>query len=436
MTTTVTDDDEYGGLFMPPSDIDAERYVLSAMMWSREAISAVCELLEPGHFHRPGHQELYRAMVTMDAADMAPDPVTVRAWLDEDGAMRALGGQAAGTVYLADLYGLHALGANAAHYAKLVLAAALRRKGIEEAQRAISVLGQPGTDPDEILGRFDITLERIRTVAAPRRRAATGFAAVTADVEKERNPVIPGLLDEQDRAVVVATEGRGKTTLAHQLGFAAAAGVHPFRPQTRYEPRRVLIADFENPALELGRRFARLGEVAAWYTGWDESNIQFYLRMGGINLTQASDAFEFMDVIRRHEPHLVIAGPIYKMLAGLRPDQDGLRAHAAVAAFFDKVRERHGSAVWLEAHAPFGPAGRDRELRPEGWNGWAKWPEFGFALHKATKAHGGDTAVDIKRFRGDRIAGRPWPDWLTRNQTGGWPWVANYGQGVLDRDEP
>lgn len=416
-----------------PSDIEAERYTLASMMWSREAIAEAAELLEPRHFYRPAHQVLYRTMIVMMAADKRVDPVTLRAWLEADGDTKVLGGQ--GPVYLADLFGLPVNPMSVGHYARLVLAAALRRLGIAEARRIAQQLAIPSNDPEEVIARFDVGLESVRRIASSRDRDAMNFQAVTEHVRKERRTVVPGLLDEQDRMVVVAGEGRGKTTLAHQIGFCAAAGVHPFSWQTMIPPRRVLIADFENPALELGTRFSRLGEAARNYPGWDEQNIRFYLRMGGINLTRAADCFEFMDAIRRFEPHLVIAGPIYKMMTGLRPNEDGLRAHMAVAAFFDQVRERYGSAIWLESHAPLGPGGHEREMRPEGWNGWMKWPEFGVSLGKATKAQGGDNAVSVKRFRGDRIANRPWPSAMTRNQffpTTGWPWQAVYDKGVLD----
>jgi hypothetical protein len=191
-----------------------------------------------------------------------------------------------------------------------------------------------------------------------------------------------------------------------------------------------MIWDFENPELELSRRFGRLGEIASGYPGWDEGNMRFELRPGGI--TTMRDVFELRDAVRRFAPQLLIAGPIYKMVMGGSADRDGnmLGVHNRVAQFFDELREQYGCAVWLEAHAPYGGPGV-REMRPEGSALWARWPEFGLALYKASKAHGGDTALDIRRFRGDRVAGRVWPAWLTRNAyAGGWPWQANY-----DRDQ-
>lgn len=417
-----------------PSDIPAEQFILSAMMQSGEAIAAACEHIEARHFYRASHRELFNALVMMMAAGEPIDLVTLRAWIEADQRTKPFGDR--WPMYLTDVYSVPSNPMAVTHYARLVLAAGLRRDGIEAAERLKNSLCEPGTDPDDILGRFDTQLEKIRALGKRNQSGAADYGMVTSQARKEHELVIPGLLGEQDRVVVVAGEGRGKTTLAHQMGFCAAAGVHPFQWGTRIEPKRVLIADFENPALELSARFSRLGEACSLYApGWDDTNMRFYLRMGGINLTRGSDAFEFMDVIRRFEPQLIIAGPIYKMIWGLKPNEDGLRAHAAVASFFDQVRERYGSAVWLESHAPMGSAGKDRELRPEGWNGWMKWPEVGLALHRGTKAHGGDDGVEVKRFRGDRIAGRAWPSWLTRYPmypSSGFPWQAGWDKGVLD----
>lgn len=419
----------------PPSDIEAERYTLAAMMLSRQAIAAAVEVVMPDQFYRPAHQVIFRAMVMMDAAGERVDPVTLRAWLERDGDTRVLGPD--GPIYLSDLFGLPANPLSIEHYARLVLAAALRRAMVEEGHRIVQAGLLPSTDPDEVLTRVDEKLEAIRHIGSPDGSALAGYDDVTSRDGASRRIVVPGLLDAEDRVVVVGGEGRGKTTLAHQVGFATAAGCHPFA-WTQMEPRRVVIMDFENPRELLGRRFRNLGAVASRYPGWDPGNIKFIERPGGIDLTKAGDVFAMTDMVRRFEPSLIVCGPIYKMIIGASGEgREVLAAHARVTQFFDRLRERFGCAVWLEAHAPLGAAGQTREMRPDGSGLWLRWPEFGLALYKATRAHGGDSALDIRQFRGHREEGRAWPSWLTRNPApGGWPWVANYGPGVLDAREP
>jgi len=410
-----------------PADVEAERYLLgSVLSGGAMALEIACEWVGPDQFFRPAHQVIYGAMIAMVAGQHPVDPVTLRAWIDRDGDLQALGGHGGASIYLHELYALGAAPQSAGHYGRIVLGAALRRNGIEHASRAIQSFRTAGNDPDEVMLHVDAQLDAMRRNSVARSQSRT-FTEVTSGVVKMRSAVIPGLVEAQERVVVVAGEGKGKTTVAHQVAFCAAAGVHPFAG-TQIAPQRVMIWDFENPELLLSRRFSRMGDVAAAYPGWDEANMRFELRPGGI--TSMRDVFELRDAVRRFEPQLLIAGPIYKMMLG-SPGKDGnmLGVHSKVAMFFDQLRQEYGCALWIEAHAPYGGATGAREMRPEGSSMWARWPEFGLALYKATKAHGGDTALDVKRFRGDREEGRVWPDWLTRNPYGaGWPWVANYGK--------
>jgi DnaB-like helicase N terminal domain/AAA domain len=420
----------------PPADIQAEQYVLSAMMASRQAISEAVEITEPSHFYRPAHQVLFEVMVSMFTRNVRIDPLTLRHEVEREAAdLKALGGQARAAEYILELFGLPVNPSSVIHYAKLVLAAALRRTLGEVAAALERDSRAPTSDPAEILATLDERMETLRRGITLNPQRASDFQSVTAGVLRDHHPVAEGLLDEQERVVVVGGEGRGKTTMLHQIAFTVAAGVHPFAWQHRIPPRRVFIADFENPPPELSRRFGKLGEAADQY-GWDPAMADFFLRPGGICLSNAREAFELMDAIRRHEPALVVAGPIYKLVDAMTArGMDALQAHARVAMFFDQIRQQFGSAIMLETHAPWGAAGKTREMRPEGSNVWVKWPEFRFALYRGTKLQGGDNGLGLKRYGGDRIAGRVWPSFLTRNQmypASGWPWTAGYDKGVLD----
>src|SRR5690606_27971597 len=85
----------------------------------------------------------------------------------------------------------------------------------------------------------DLTVEPLEALE----KAQQSLAAVDAPVEQVKDLwyldeftdqpassspwVIPGLFREGWRAVVVATEGRGKSWLSRQIAVASAAGVHP-----------------------------------------------------------------------------------------------------------------------------------------------------------------------------------------------------------------
>lgn len=127
----------------------------------------------------------------------------------------------------------------------------------------------------------------------------------------------------------------------------------------------------------------------------------------------------------------MIGGPLYKMTVdgGERAEQ----LHAAVAAFWDRMRDRYGVALWLEAHAPMAQAGTPRDLRPLGSGVWQRWPEFGISLRANP-----DNRAELKlgRFRGDRDE-RQWPDKLVRpawSEPWKWPWQAVYPPGTFTRE--
>jgi replicative DNA helicase len=414
----------------PIHDIEAEQYTLSAMMAHPAAIEAAVEILAPESFYRPAHRVLFRAMVLMMAAGERIDPMTLRAYLEQTGEAQVLGGK--GSLYLVELMECHAMSASAEHYATVVLRCAARRTVQETGVRLIAEAGRLDLNEAELVARSHYALDRVLTTGAP---SSVDMHDQTCDdvcdaVLAHPVPVIPGLLDPMDRAIVVGPEGSGKSMLGWQVGFAAAAGSHPFQPEIVIPTRRVLVADLENPPVLVSRRWRMLRERARGYQRWDSKNISLLHRPGGLDLTSARDAYGFGQLVARREPDLIVAGPIYKMIMGASGD-DKMAAYDRLSAFFDKLRERHGCAIWLEAHAPYGNAGK-REYRPEGSNLWAKWPEFGLSLNWGTVAHDGrNGGLDVSQFRGHRDEGRPWPIWLQRNHDpSGWPWQAHYDQHV------
>lgn len=419
-------DDRPDDFHDPHHDIDAERYVLAAMMHNPQAIEAAAEQLIETYFYRPAHQVLFHAMVSMFAAGDRVDPMTLRLSLQDNDEMRTLGPK--GALYLIDLMELPADPVSMHHYARVVFEHAVRREMAAMAGYLAGKAADPAADVLALVDGAETQLAQVRATLTAGERAAP-LMTVDDFLEQEvphGRPVIPGLLDHQDRVVVVGAEGAGKTTLAHQVAFCAASGVHPF-DGVPIRPQRVMIMDFENPIGLLQRRFRRLKATAETLPAWEPDNLIMYHRPGGANLTSPHEAFQLAQLVKQAEPDLIIAGPIYKMLVGL--DEVTLASHSKLTNFFDRLREAHGCAVWLEAHAPFGGGPDGRTMRPEGSNIWSKWPEFGLALNKATAAlHGSnDGGLDLGGFRGGREEGRGWPSFFTRNRTGnGWPWHANW----------
>jgi replicative DNA helicase len=218
-----------------PSGVDAEQYVLGAMMLSREAILDVLELgLQADHFRRPAHQEVFAALADVFARTDAPiDPVVVSDELAVRDTLQRVGG----APYLHTLFALPVVPANAAYYASIVLRSYKLRlvgaTGIQLQQYAES--GKHGADADEMLDRARASLEQ-----------AAGIGRVTDNREFDQvvddwlaslsEPKVPPLstgiqdLDELlgggtrsgQFVVVGARPGIGKSVIGTNFAVAAA----------------------------------------------------------------------------------------------------------------------------------------------------------------------------------------------------------------------
>src|SRR5690349_4429152 len=90
------------------------------MMASDQAIQEVVEILEPANFYRPLHQDIFRILVTMSAAQEPISPVTLCAWLERENIKFE-------HTYIADLCGIPIPAMQAAAHARLVWDCAVRR---------------------------------------------------------------------------------------------------------------------------------------------------------------------------------------------------------------------------------------------------------------------------------------------------------------------
>jgi hypothetical protein len=420
----INDDDAFSE---PVHDIEAERYVLAAMMTHASAIEAAAQVLDPESFYRPHHQVIFRTLVLMMAAGESVDPVSLRSWLLKDGDGKALG---ADGLYTIELFGLPAVPAMMSTYARMVARCALRRRMVEIGTRMAMQARSSDVDEAALVERGHQALDEVMSGGAGSGMAMQVQSAdeVADAPDIDTVPVIQGLLNRYERVLTVGPPGSGKSVLSLQMAFTTGAGIGAFNHSLRCEPQQVLVMDFENPPHIVQRRFRTFRNIAADYPGWDGKRVGLLHKPGGVNLTRPRDAYAVAQLIKRSGASLVVAGPLYKMISGSKRD---LEAYDALANFWDRMREDFGIALWMEAHPPFG-AGESakREMRPEGSNVWEKWPEFGFGLQWASKKHdGAHGGLEWLGFRGEREEGRPWPLWITRNRMpgSGWPWVANYG---------
>ncbi len=231
--------------------------------------------------------------------------------------------------------------------------------------------------------------------------------------------VIPGLLERQERLIVVAAEGVGKTMLARQVALMSAAGISPFK-KDRMEPVRTLYIDLENPERIIRRTSAKiLSSIKMFQGGVSNLPADLLVKQDGLNILDPKDRVFLERVIEQSDPDILFIGPIYKLFMdpGNKPAESTV---GEVTRFLDYIRTTYDCALWLEHHAPFGSSMSGRELRPFGSAVWSRWPEFGIALAPDPTVQ---YRYDLKHFRGARDE-REFPTALTRGEV--WPFEAEF----------
>lgn len=242
----------------------------------------------------------------------------------------------------------------------------------------------------------------------------SSWEAFVDECDDEHAWVVPGLLEAQDRMVVVSTEGAGKSTLARMLAIMTAAGRHVFDANRVIPAMRTLYVDLENPTGLVRRKGRPLVTRARNLGVWSDGAAFRWTKPGGLDIRRPADARLLERVVAETRPALITLGPLYK---AYRSHGDGPEETAAeAAAVLDRLRERFGVALWLETHAPLDQGG-SRSLRPVGSGLWSRWPEFGMVLRKDRKK--GRDLLHVDWFRGHRDE-RSWPLALVRDTT--WPW--------------
>lgn len=217
--------------------------------------------------------------------------------------------------------------------------------------------------------------------------------------DDEYDWVIPGVLEKQERVIVVAAEGVGKTMLARQVALCCSAGINPFT-MSKMPVVRTLTVDLENPE-RIIRRTSRNIMNAAIHLGHEKDvKAELLVKPAGLDLLKMSDRAVLERAIEETKPQLLVMGPLYKSFV----DPGGRTSESIaieVARYLDGLRDAYGCAMWLEHHAPLGSSMGSRDLRPFGSAVWSRWPEFGLSLTPDPTATEG-FVYNVTHFRGAR----------------------------------
>lgn len=134
-----------------PKNLEAERAVLGACIFSKEALGDVIEVLKPDDFYDYNNKIAYEALVDMYLRDAPIDFVTVSSELTARGIFDQLGGQP----FLAELITRITTTANVIYHAELVKENAIRRRLIDAGDKLIKLSYQDDKSTKETIEEIE-----------------------------------------------------------------------------------------------------------------------------------------------------------------------------------------------------------------------------------------------------------------------------------------
>lgn len=416
-----------------PHNVEAEESLIGAMLLSADAIDTAAAIARPDDFYVPDLAVLFEHIVAVHGNGQRIDPVSFAEHLNRAGLLEQIGGR----TRLFDLQRQTPASANAHQYVRIVVDCAAYRTLIA-AGGAIQELGyERDLEPIDAVAR---ATEMIRDAEVPLGGIPSEHVGDFLERSTDHTWMWPGILEVNERLLLVAPEKYGKSTMIRQIAVCLSQGVDPYR-QHHIPPVLVHLVDLENPETMVRRK---LGAMYDTVFTLDRQPIPEMLRIDcwpeGLDLANSrADELQLFEKIAANRaewtrlgfepdyPMLLAIGPVYKML----DDELQLGEVRRLQRSLDRIRKRFHCALLLETHAPhesFGPKAGARSLRPAGPRSWLRWPEFCRALEPtssiAVAAGDQQNVADFYDVQGARDE-RDWPLRLRRG--GRLPWIEDSG---------
>lgn len=221
-----------------PRNVEAEAALLGALMIDNRIVEDVQMQLGPQHFFEPLHGRIYEAILNLAERNMIANPVTLKPLLEQDPALRELGGAG----YLAQLTGSGAAIIGARDFARQVYELALLREligvgrelvekaldtsqkidprgQIEEAEMALYVVAEAGGET----GSMKTFAQATKLAVAMAEKALNSgghVSGITTGLDSLNAKT--GGLHPSDLIIVAGRPGMGKSSIATNIAFNAA----------------------------------------------------------------------------------------------------------------------------------------------------------------------------------------------------------------------
>lgn len=223
---------------LAPSNLEAEQYVLGAILCNNEVLLKISDFLQPDHFYSPAHNLIYTHILKFVDRGLIASPVTLKSYMDQEPMLAEQGGSA----YLATIAGMAGNVFGIKDYAQSIYEAALRRQLIalgqevveesyastleqtpmqivEQAEHKLYSLASSGEYEKGFQPLTEALTESIRRaeMALKFQDSISGIPTAFRDLDK-----LLGGLHDSDLLILAARPSMGKTALAVNLAFNAA----------------------------------------------------------------------------------------------------------------------------------------------------------------------------------------------------------------------
>lgn len=222
-----------------PRNVEAEAALLGALMIDNRLAEDVQLKIKAEHFFEPMHGRIYDAIMKLLDRDMVANPVTLKPMLDQDPALKELGGAG----YLAQLTGNGAALIGARDFASQIYDLALLRQLVSVGRELVENAMDTSEDvnPREQIEAAEVALYKVSEGEGESGSVKSFLTASTAAVQvAERalnsgghvsgittginslNAKIGGL-HNSDLMILAGRPGMGKTSLATNIAYNAAS---------------------------------------------------------------------------------------------------------------------------------------------------------------------------------------------------------------------
>jgi replicative DNA helicase len=220
---------------VPPQHVEAEEFVLGAILLDNQALNKVLEVLSPNAWYREAHRKIFQAMIDLSETNEAIDQITVCEQLRRRNELEQVGGAA----YLAQLVAQVPTAANVRHHARIVQDKSLLRNLITVATDIVASGYQDVEKVDDLIDQaerkiFELAERRMRQSFIPVRQIVKGTFEMIERLY-ERKELVTGVptgfadldkmtagLQPSDLIILAGRPSMGKTALALNMAQHAA----------------------------------------------------------------------------------------------------------------------------------------------------------------------------------------------------------------------